>query len=63
VSSSVRSRHLLLAYLILLVASSVAIPAEDKGWINLTNLESWRKPVGDWLPADSVGVDPANPIC
>jgi hypothetical protein len=50
----------LLASLVLFIVSSSA-PAEDKGRIDLTNLESWRKPVGDWLLADSAGLDPDNP--
>jgi hypothetical protein len=34
---------------------------DDKGWIDLTNLDSWRKPVGNWQLADSAGIDPDNP--
>ena len=59
-SALLPSRPLLLASLVLFIGS-FAEAAEDKGWINLTNLESWRKPVGDWLLADSAGLDPDNP--
>ena len=58
-SALLPSRPLLLASLVLFIGS-FAEAAEDKGWINLTNLESWRKPVGDWLLADSAGLDPDN---
>ncbi len=54
-------RHLLFAVLVLLSFSLSARPAEEKDWIELTDLESWRKPFGDWLLAESVGVDPENP--
>ena len=54
-------RPLLFAVLLLPILSLAARTDEEKGWIELTDLESWRKPVGDWLPAEGVGVDPQNP--
>jgi hypothetical protein len=54
-------RHFLFSFIVLLAASSAATSADDKGWIDLTDLDSWRKPFGNWLLADSVGVDADNP--
>lgn len=59
--SLLHSRHLLFSLFALLAASPAAISADDKGWIELTNLDSWRKPVGDWLLAESAGIDSDNP--
>lgn len=50
----------LMAACFLFASAAAAAAAEDKDWIDLTNLESWRKPVGDWLRAESVQVDPEN---
>jgi len=47
--------------LILLVVSPSAMPAGEKDWIELTDLESWRKPDKEWLLADKVGIDADNP--
>jgi hypothetical protein len=54
-------RPLLFAVSLLPILSLTARTDEEKGWIELTDLESWRKPVGEWLSAESVGVDPKNP--
>src|SRR6516164_7100266 len=55
------SRHLLFSLLTLLAVSPAVMSGDDKGWIDLTNLDSWRKPVGNWQLADSAGIDPNNP--
>jgi hypothetical protein len=55
------ARHLLLPLLLLLTALPSPTAAGEKDWIELTNLEAWRKPDKEWLLADSVGVHPDNP--
>jgi hypothetical protein len=54
-------RHLPLASLVLLTVTLSARTADEKGWIELTDLASWREPVGDWLLAENVGIDPDKP--
>lgn len=54
-------RYLLSTIFVLLAVSLSAAPAEDKGWIELSDLESWRKPTGDWLLAENAQSDPDNP--
>ncbi len=54
-------RGLLFSFVALLAASPAARSDDDKGWIDLTNLDSWRERRGNWLLADRVGVDPDNP--
>jgi hypothetical protein len=60
-SSLLVGRHQFLSVLIALLLFSTARAAEDKDWIDLTNLEAWRKPVGNWVLADRVAVDTENP--
>jgi hypothetical protein len=55
------ARHLLFALLTLLAVSFLTAPAADNDWIDLTNLDAWRKPDKLWLLAGSVGMDPDNP--
>jgi hypothetical protein len=55
------SRRLLLSVLVLSTLPLSARTADEKGWVGLTDLDSWRKPIGNWLLAESVGVDPENP--
>ena len=56
-----RLRLLSIVPLILAVAASTAAPAEKDDWIDLTNLDSWRKPDMLWMLADSVAVDAEKP--
>jgi hypothetical protein len=46
---------------VLLATLPPATRADDKGWIELTDLESWRKPDTLWILADRVAIDPDNP--
>ena len=55
------ARLLFSALLLLFAVSSLAAPAADKDWIDLTNLEAWRKPDKLWQLAGSVGTDADNP--
>jgi hypothetical protein len=54
-------KRMSLVSLIFLAATLPAFAAEDKGWIDLTNREAWRKPDANWQLAESVGVDADNP--
>lgn len=59
-------RHgLPIAALALLATLAAAAPDDPKdagaGWIDLTNLESWRSPTGAWQVVGDVGLDPKDP--
>ena len=58
--SLLHCRHFLLSFLFLFAVSRPATAADEKDWIDLSNLEAWRKPDAAWLLADSVGVDADN---
>jgi hypothetical protein len=55
------SRRLLWLALFVLLVPAPGARAEEKGWLDLSDLEAWRKPTGDWLTADGVGLDADNP--
>lgn len=55
------ARHLFCVLLTLLEACPLAAPAADNDWIDLTNLDAWRKPDKRWLLAGRVAVDTDNP--
>jgi hypothetical protein len=49
---------------LLVVATGLAVRAEDHGWIKMTEgqgLETWRKPTGAWLVAGDASVDRNDP--
>jgi hypothetical protein len=54
-------RSLLLAFLPLLTLSLSTAHSEEKKWVDLTNLDAWRKPDKVWMLGDDVGVNPDNP--
>lgn len=54
-------RASLCGLLFLLTATSFTVSAEEKKWLELTDLESWQKPDKRWLLAESVEVRSDNP--
>jgi hypothetical protein len=56
-----RFRALLIIPFILAAFASPSVPAEKDGWIDLTNLGSWRSPDKLWILADQVEVDTDHP--
>ncbi len=51
----------LLALLTLLALSPVPTRADPDGWLDLSRLDAWKAPHGEWFLADSVKLDPKNP--
>jgi len=54
-------RASLCGLLFLFTANTITNSAEDKKWLELTDLESWQKPDKRWLLADDVKVRADNP--
>lgn len=50
--------------LVLVHATLGVLPAQDKGWLDLTadeEFKAWKGPTAKWLNAGGVGIDPDNP--
>ncbi len=48
----------MLSFLFLILTEA---PAADAGWTDLTDLEAWKNPTGDWVIGGDAALDPTNP--
>jgi hypothetical protein len=60
-NSSLRSVLILLALFLLPSVYPSPTRADQDGWLDLSRLDAWKTPHGEWFLADSVQMDPKNP--